>query len=280
MRFSGSGDGCGEHWPLCYGVLIPDSPEIRTLIEYSHRVKSGLFGVLVLFLPLFAFKAFLRGHPARFFSLAALVFTIIEGLIGARLVLAGLVGQNDSLERGVTIALHLVNTFILLGTLLGCWYFSKKDCWQRLAPSKENRSLFWTSVVIFVLIALSGSIASLSNTLFPSSNIISGFFDDFSSDSHLFVRLRILHPIFSTLGFVGLIFMIGKISAKIETVHFLGRIFPFLVFANFILGILILVTLGPLYGKLAHLFLADLVWLSLCIFGFGLYYKALDRSED
>ena len=50
VRASGSGAGCGAHWPLCNGEVIPRAPSVATLIEYSHRLTSGLalLGVLAL----------------------------------------------------------------------------------------------------------------------------------------------------------------------------------------------------------------------------------------
>ena len=52
VRATGSGAGCGDHWPLCNGVVIPRDPSIATLIEYSHRITSGfaLIAVVVLLL--------------------------------------------------------------------------------------------------------------------------------------------------------------------------------------------------------------------------------------
>ena len=45
VRASGSGAGCGRHWPMCNGEILPRAPRIETLIELSHRVSSG--GALV-----------------------------------------------------------------------------------------------------------------------------------------------------------------------------------------------------------------------------------------
>ena len=42
VRASGSGAGCGNHWPLCNGAVTPPSPTVATLIEFTHRVMTGL----------------------------------------------------------------------------------------------------------------------------------------------------------------------------------------------------------------------------------------------
>ena len=42
VRATGSGAGCGSHWPLCNGEVIPRAPEVETLVEFTHRLSSGL----------------------------------------------------------------------------------------------------------------------------------------------------------------------------------------------------------------------------------------------
>ena len=47
VRATGSGAGCGNHWPLCNGEVLPRAPSVATLIEYSHRLTSGVALILV-----------------------------------------------------------------------------------------------------------------------------------------------------------------------------------------------------------------------------------------
>ena len=48
VRATRSGDGCGSHWPVCNGELIPVAPALKTVIEYTHRLTSGLDRLLSL----------------------------------------------------------------------------------------------------------------------------------------------------------------------------------------------------------------------------------------
>ena len=48
VRISGSGAGCGDHWPTCGGQLVPRAPSVQTLIEYTHRITSGALGLMAL----------------------------------------------------------------------------------------------------------------------------------------------------------------------------------------------------------------------------------------
>ncbi len=47
VRITGSGLGCGEHWPLCNGKLLPPL-DLPTLIEYAHRLAAAAVSVLVV----------------------------------------------------------------------------------------------------------------------------------------------------------------------------------------------------------------------------------------
>src|SRR5690606_7292759 len=83
VRITGSGAGCGQHWPTWHGEVVPGSPTIERMIEFSRRVTSGRCGVSVLALVIAAVRWFPRGHTARVGAWLALVFTITEALIGA-----------------------------------------------------------------------------------------------------------------------------------------------------------------------------------------------------
>src|SRR5947209_11898521 len=125
VRASGSGAGCGNHWPLCNGEVIPRAERIQTLIEFIHRVTSGLTVILILTLAIWAFLTFPKKHPARKGAALSLIFIVTEALIGAGLVLFELVAQNASLARAMFISVHLVNTFLLLAFLtLTAWWAS------------------------------------------------------------------------------------------------------------------------------------------------------------
>lgn len=48
VRITGSGMGCGDHWPLCHGRLFPPLDDIGTLIEWNHRLVAAVVSVLVV----------------------------------------------------------------------------------------------------------------------------------------------------------------------------------------------------------------------------------------
>ena len=86
VRISHSGDGCGSNWPTCHGEVVPTAPSTETLIEFSHRISSGLCGIFGLALLLWSWKRFGPGQVTGAVALT-LLFIIFEGAIGAGLVL-------------------------------------------------------------------------------------------------------------------------------------------------------------------------------------------------
>jgi heme A synthase len=117
VRASGSGAGCGSHWPSCNGEVVPRQPSATTLVEYSHRVSSGLVLVLVVALVVRAFRAAPKGHLLRRGAVLSLVFTLSEAAVGAGLVLFKLVARDESLARALAVSTHLLNTLLLLAAL-------------------------------------------------------------------------------------------------------------------------------------------------------------------
>ena len=96
VRASGSGAGCGSHWPLCNGQVIPHAPQIQTVIEFTHRITSGLSLLIVAALCIWAFRLFPARHRVRRLSIAAAAFLLAEALLGAGLVLFEFVAHNES----------------------------------------------------------------------------------------------------------------------------------------------------------------------------------------
>src|SRR6266478_415247 len=131
VRASGSGAGCGQHWPLCNGQLFPRTPLTATIIEFSHRLTSGIAVVSVLVLVVWAFREFPRGYGVRGGALLALASTGTECAIGAALVLLRLVGSNESFARGLWLGAHLVNTLFLLAAL-------SMTAWQSSNPRRRS----------------------------------------------------------------------------------------------------------------------------------------------
>src|SRR5687767_3844464 len=125
VRATGSGAGCGSHWPLCNGVVVPRDARIETLIEFTHRITSGIALIAVIVLAVWAYRSFPKGHRVRSAAMLSLALTVVEALLGAGLVLFELVTDNASGLRAFSMIAHLLNTFVLIGVLtITAWWSS------------------------------------------------------------------------------------------------------------------------------------------------------------
>lgn len=241
VRISGSGAGCGEHWPLCKGEFWPSVLSIETWIEILHRLKSGLFGLTVLWM----FFLSKKNHPTRLAASLVLIFTITEALLGAKLVLFSLVGENDSLHRAITSALHLCNTSFLMASLIACVTWSDGE---RFNLHRD----FYLYFILFLILGSTGAWASLSNTLFPSESLTQGLSQDFSKESHWLVNLRVIHPIFAVI--LGSILSLALYKNGINIKDKLVR--AWVIYSaplTIVIGLLTLGLLSPTWLKLTHL---------------------------
>ncbi len=194
VRATGSGAGCGSHWPLCNGVVVPRAAQVETIVEFAHRLTSGLSLVLIAALIVWGWRVSRPGHPVRKTLIASGVFIILEALIGAWLVLAGLTAGNDSVGRAVSMALHLINTFFLLASLaLTAWWASGGEA-IRLRGQGWLLAGWLLALAAVLIVGMSGAVTALGDTLFPSANLTEGFQADFSPTAHILVRARVLHP--------------------------------------------------------------------------------------
>src|SRR6267378_1178980 len=111
VRATGSGAGCGSHWPLCNGEFLPTTPQTQTVIEFTHRVTSGVSLVLVAILLIWCWRRTAKGNWPRYSAIAAAVLLFNEALLGALLVLVDHLGGLDrSPAHALFLCLHFGNT--------------------------------------------------------------------------------------------------------------------------------------------------------------------------
>lgn len=278
VRATGSGAGCGAHWPTCNGEVIPPSPTIGTLIEYSHRATSGIALLLVALVLFLVRRSVAKGGLARFWAAASMLLILSEAAIGAGLVLFQRVAGDTSTSRGYWISGHLVNTFLLLAALTLTARFldfprvGGGGGW-RAALRASFPGLTLGSPAVLALTALlatgiSGAIAALGDTLFKAASLAEAIAQDFSPASHIFLRLRIFHPFIALFG--GALTLVvayralnasqGRPAARRRGVFLAG-----LVVSQWFVGLVNLLLLAPTWLQIVHLFVADLIWMTLVL---------------
>lgn len=263
VRATGSGAGCGNHWPLCNGVVVPQAPALTTVIEFTHRASSGIDVVLVGILLLWAWRAFPPGHLARMGAALSAIFLTTEAMIGAALVKLEHVARNASEGRAYSLSAHLINTLTLLACLtLTVWWAAGGS---RLSLRQRSGWLAWPGIGLAVLVGVSGAIAALGDTLFPASSLAAGFRQDFDPASSIFLRLRLFHPLLALITGGWLIFYAETTVFRLPAAKKFARLLEIAVGLQIAAGAVNLLLLAPVWMQMAHLLLADLVWISLVL---------------
>ena len=255
VRATGSGGGCGSHWPLCNGDFFPHHPRLATIIEFAHRSTSGICTVLDLALILWTFRATQPGHRARKAALWSAALLIMEALFGAVLVLFHYVDDNISTGRIVMQAIHFTNTLLLMAALA----LTAKFLMQKSASSKPaSRSIALLAIITTTLVGATGALAALADTLFPSPSLRAAIAADFASTSPLLVRMRWMHPAAAVLALLCVALLI-----RIRTRS--GRTLLALIFLQFALGAADILLLAPTWMQILHLLGADIFWVALVL---------------
>jgi cytochrome c oxidase assembly protein subunit 15 len=265
VRATRSGAGCGDHWPLCNGVVLQTNPRLATLIELAHRLSSGLTLPLVLLLVFWTFRSTVAGHLARIASIAAVVFTFNEGLLGALLVVLRLTADNRSPARAVYLSLHLANTLLMLGALtLAAHFLSRSEAFTRRTIRFTQLPLAITGITATLLLGVTGTLAALSDTLFPATSLTAAFAQDFSASGGWLLRLRILHPLTAVIAGLFICWLLmrsfGRPSERKLALLVLG-----LLLLQFALGLADVTLLAPVWLQIVHLLGADLLWIALVV---------------
>jgi cytochrome c oxidase assembly protein subunit 15 len=272
VRATGSGAGCGGHWPLCNGTVIQRSASVDTLIEYTHRITSGLSLFAVVGLLAWTFAGTVRGHLARAGAVASVAFTLLEAILGALLVKLGYTAQSPAPLRPAFLALHLANTLLLVAALtLTAHLLSRRKGYLRGSVRLAAPFGAAATVVVVMAVGVTGSLAALGDTLFPASSLGLALAQDFSSTSGWLVRWRWTHPGIAFAASFFLVWLLVRAArrGKNGTGHWdnrgLSALVLLLLAAVYTLGLLDVILLAPLWVQVAHLLAADMLWAALVV---------------
>jgi heme A synthase len=267
VRATGSGAGCGAHWPLCNGDVIPQAPAVETLIEFIHRLTSGVALLAVVGLCIWAFRAYPRGHAVRRGAAFSLAFMLVEALIGAGLVLFELVAHNESVARIFVICAHLVTTFLLLGSLsLTAWWASGFP----IPRLNGQGPLVWAillGLVVTICIGLTGAVIALGDTLLIAYIKEGGEGAELSPLVATLKELRIVHPMVAVLSsvFLGVLGWQTSYRRPNASAKPLAWGLTLLLIVQLLAGLLNVYLKVPIAMQLIHLLLADLIWITIVL---------------
>jgi cytochrome c oxidase assembly protein subunit 15 len=281
VRATGAGAGCGNHWPLCNGTVLQHSASIHTLIEFTHRITSGLSLIAVLILLFWTLAGTVRGHLARLAAWAALLLTLTEAILGALLVRLGLTAQSQSPLRPAFLALHLANTLLLLATLtLTAHLLGRRGgyLWSSIRLTAPFAAL--GGILAVLVVGVTGSLAALGDTLFPPASLGAALRQDLSAASVWLLRWRWMHPGIALLAALFVLWLLPRAGrgAGREGNRPLALLVLGLVTCTGLLGLLDVLLLAPVWVQVAHLAAADCLWAALVTLTARLTLQAVEEK--
>lgn len=255
VRATGAGAGCGANWPTCNGEVIPMNPSLNTLIEFGHRVTSGIALPLVIWMAVAVWRAFPKGSGARKAAGASVFFMVLEAAIGAGLVLLEYVAFDARIGRALWIAGHLLNTFLLLGAITLAVWTTRGGAMPRWRGVRAWA--FGIALAGTMVLGASGAITALGDTLV----LRGGLSPEENAVVAILVSLRLLHP---TLAFVvlALVGWAAWVARETPARSFAMGVAGLFVF-QMALGALNVWLLAPLWMQVVHLLVTDLIWIGL-----------------
>jgi cytochrome c oxidase assembly protein subunit 15 len=275
VRATGAGAGCGNHWPLCNGEVLPRGARLETLIEFSHRASSGIAAVLVLGLCVACWRTLPRKHPARTASIVAALLMLSEALIGAALVKLELVAQNKSVARAISLPVHSTNTMLLLAAIAVTAFWVPLDV-RRVCWAKRGAWLAASALGMLLVTTAAGVIAALGDTLFPNSTMA----QDFSSSSHFLLRLRVFHPALAILTTIVIAIFVSRAVRISERARRIGGVLGIALVSQLFLGMLNITLRAPVWLQMIHLGVADVVWITTVLLAAGTLLTSSDLAAD
>jgi cytochrome c oxidase assembly protein subunit 15 len=266
VRATGSGAGCGSHWPLCNGEFLPTAPQAHTAIEFAHRVTSGVSLALAAILLIWCWRRTTKGDWPRYTAVAAAALLFNEALLGALLVLVDHLGSlGRSITHALFLCLHFGNTLCLLAALALTAQWLSGRCLHFAFIRKRSR-VFATGIGLLavMIIGITGSLASLGDTLFPPASLRRAVLEDFSANSPTMVRLKALHPIATILGALYVVWLFQVFWRKQERSIWV-LLLPIALTCQIALGALNVILLAPVSLQITHLLVAEFFWIVLVL---------------
>lgn len=266
VRATGSGAGCGNKWPSCGGSVLGTSTNTQTIIEFTHRITSGVALLMVVVLLLWCWRATSKGNWAHYTAVLATAFLANEALLGAALVLLGHVAQDQSGGRILLLCLHLGNTLLLLAmlALTSAWLQSGHGKFS-LINKRTEVSACVIGLIAVLAVGMTGTVAALGDTLFPATSLGASVLQDFTSGSPALLHFRLVHPVLAIIAGLYVIWVVLKSGSRRMYRSRASMALIILLLTEVAIGFLNVLFLAPVLLQILHLLVADSLWISLVL---------------
>jgi heme A synthase len=271
VRITGSGAGCGQHWPSCNGALLQMPQTLKTTIEYTHRATSALSVFAIIALLVAAFRVYPAGHAARAAAGMAGVMILVEALLGAFLVKWRLVENDASLARIVALPLHLISTALLTAALTWCAWFSTRDAAPAAASPVPRAAwaLLGCAGLGLLLVSATGTVTALGDTVYPlqHTGLTARLHADQGQNATLLQQLRDFHPFLAVgvAAFMTYVAMLMPGYRRGSTVRRASQCLAGAVCLQVMAGVVNIWLSAPGPMQVVHLLLANLAWIVVIV---------------
>lgn len=261
VRATGSGAGCGDHWPRCNGEIIPSFKQVSTMIEFTHRAMTGIWLAMIVGTVVLVYRSTPKKSLLRKSATVMSAFAVIECLIGAALVLFKLVGHDTSSNRAAVMAIHHLNTAILLGVVTLMCYWAYGGAKIRLQNQGAAAGGLAIGMVALLATIVSGAITALGDTLFKAQSSAHALERALTPTAHFLEKLRVAHPIISISTSLFILLFVGQLLVTRKSAHLtkFGRWTMALIGIQVIHGALNVAMKAPVYMQIIHLAIADVL---------------------
>lgn len=159
---TGSGLGCGQEFPLCHGQFIP-AHTVESLIEYSHRLVSGLAGLLSLAVVI-AFWMYNKRKDLRMYSVMTLIFVLVQATMGALAVVYNQSSAVLALHFGFSLIAFASSLMLALGIRRLDKAKGVFNLMNLPRVSRSFRNLTWLTTVYCYVVVYVGAFVSHSDS--------------------------------------------------------------------------------------------------------------------
>ncbi|MDL4841302.1 COX15/CtaA family protein [Aquibacillus rhizosphaerae] len=256
-----SGMGCGANWPICEGEI-----SAQLIIELSHRLVSGIAGIVVLLLSVFAWKNIGHIREAKLLSFISIFFLVLQALIGAAAVLWS---QSDfvlALHFGISL-ISFAAVFLL--TLLIFEVDQKFDATSLIINKKFRYHFYFLTIYILIVVYTGALVRHIDSSLACGSWPFCDNTQPLSLTYHFGQWAQMGHRLLAGIALLWTIFLFFKIKKhyRHSRVMFWGwAVATALIILQVILGALIIITVGNLVVALLHALIITIYFGILCYF--------------
>jgi heme a synthase len=275
VRATGSGAGCGNRWPLCDGDVVGARAKAQTIVEFTHRITSVISLLMVTGLVVWCWRVTKKGDWARYSAFLAAALLADEALLGAALVLLKHVGNDQSAGRILFLCLHFGNTLLLLAmlSLTAAWLSNGSRSFTLISKWREVGSI-GLGLLATMVTGITGAVAALADTLFPATSLPSSLAQDFSSCTPALLHFRLFHPAAALITACYVLWIVLRSSTSRNRFSRPAIAVIVLLFVQVGIGMTNVLLLAPVWVQIAHLFVADALWILLVLAAADLVLEA------